>query len=221
MVALVDDYIKLTCSGIVAQSQTWSIGIWALPSWTTGPPTASQLNSISANLDAYWATWWTAIKALNGSNTTRTGSALYVYLAGQAAASGVGRTALGSPVAGTGSGNPLPTQCAAVASLRSDVAGRRGRGRCYTPLTGGSLVNNQLSSANTSAISGAYKALINSLNAYTSPSNNVGSLHVNVLSRADGTGHPVSSIVVNSRLDIQRPRADKVVANYTTIDTVP
>lgn len=221
MVATVDDFVKLTCNGVVYTGQTWSIGLWVLPTWTTGPPTAVQLNSVAANLDAYWATWWTAIKALNGSNTTRTGSGVYVYPAGDTVASTVARSTLGSPVAGTAAGNPLPTQVAAVCSLRSDIAGRRGRGRCYTPITGASLTNNQLSSANTSAISGAYKALLNSINAYTSPSNNVATLHATVLSRAEGNGHAVSSVVVNSRIDIQRTRADKVGALYTVTDTIP
>lgn len=218
---LSEEYIKHVVTGSLASGQTWSLGLWTLPTFTTGYPSQTQVNSITAALDAYWATWWTAVKPINGTNTTRTGSSTYVYLPASTAASLVARTTLGTPVAGTGTGNPLPTTVAMVASLRTDRAGRSGRGRCYTPATAAVLVNNQFSSANCATVSAAYKALINSINSYSSPGNNVSALQVVVLSRVHDSNSPVTSITVNSRPDSQRPRGDKVTSFYSPSDTIP
>jgi hypothetical protein len=139
---------------------------------------------------------------------------VYCYPVGGPTASVIGQATIASG-AGTGTSNPHPLQCAIVVSLRTSFAGRRNRGRLYLPLTSVALTAHQLTSSQCADIAGAMAAFFNSLNANSSYGD------VSIVSQV-GTGlvTKVSSVIVDSRVDVQRRRANRSVAIASNTQTV-
>jgi len=136
---------------------------------------------------------------------------IYGYPDGGPIASVIGAA---SVTGGTGTGtDELPLQCATVASLRSDFSGRSRRGRMYLPMTAGLLgVDHQFTNVAAQAIADDTAAFLSAVNAIPRTFNVV------VLSQL-GTGSvvPVTEIVVDTRVDTQRRRAqDQAVTAITS-----
>lgn len=136
---------------------------------------------------------------------------VYAYPTGGPSAAFVGSAALG--YAGTGSttcNNPL--QVALVVTLLTGLAGRRNRGRLYLPyqLSTG-LTNHQLTQSQINPIGTAF--------ADFAGGQNVGQ-QISVVSQVGaGAQNPITAVKVDSRLDVQRRRANKQTALFNT--TVP
>lgn len=116
--------------------------------------------------------------------------------------------------AGTAAAGCLPTQLAVVASLRTGLAGRANRGRSYLPNVAtvalASGVVPQMSATATAAIANAVRNYVSGLG------NDVDGGPAVVASLSQGAMVPITSIVVDSKLDVQRSRAQKIAATTTS-----
>jgi poly(3-hydroxybutyrate) depolymerase len=117
----------------------------------------------------------------------------------------------------TGSGGgSLPLQAAIVVSLRTAVNTARGRGRMYIPADGATLAAHQLSTPSPATVGAEWAGHLSRVNA------NSDTQTVSVVSTAGGVVHPVLNVIVDSRIDIQRRRANKqsIVSSSTVAVTV-
>lgn len=211
-------YVRLTASGRIAGTQSWSTGISV--SVTGGTVTQSQLNALLATfVTAFTALWNTgttlALKAANGSDVDLRSFRAYLYGPSGGTAALQAATDI-TPIPGTKATNLLPTQTALVATLLSGFPGRSNRGRMYLPWTGGGLDGtHQVTSSDTTAISNAVGAMLTAVNA------GVGSGPFGRVVIAGLRGVvDVTSVRVDSEPDIQRRRADKIIASRQVITNV-
>lgn len=210
--------VRLVASGTIAGTQTWSIGIRVAP--TAGGPFPNPINQ--ATLDT-WVTnrvinfrdWWStvqgsggaAIATLNTADTLLTALKGYYYPANSDAASVMSTPTFGTALAGTSSTN-APAQTALVASLLSTTPGRTGRGRLYLPGTGLPIAGDHRSGAGTAGGSARNTAsLLTAING----SSLAGSSVVCIVASTAGP-RPITSVRVDNRPDVQRRRADKLLA---------
>jgi len=108
----------------------------------------------------------------------------------------------GVVVTGTSS-SVHPNQIACVATLLTGAAGRSRRGRIYLPATGVPLTNGELPEANCQEIADGVASFFTAING---PG---GGTTVGVASAKLGAIAQVTQIRVDSRLDVQRRRANK------------
>jgi hypothetical protein len=203
---------KLSVTGFSASSQDWSFGLWFTSA--ASAPTAADMNAWAVETLAPTSTFFNAIKGLMGTDTQWIANKTYYYPPGVAKASVVGDAPLVSPVLGTVSSPQSPFQVALVVSLLTGLAGATHKGRCYLPCNAPLLSGRQLGSSDTLALASASSAWVNSLNALEV---------VGTITTAVVAGHaaatPIVSTRVDSRMDIQRRRTDKIAPVYTT--TIP
>lgn len=204
--------MKLVIKGHMMSSQSWSVGHWLGVS-TTGTPTASDLDAWLAGLDSIIGTWWTAIKPFNAPTVQYDATALYFVPSGSSAAT---LTSLRpqTPVVGTGAAYTSPRN-SLVVSILTGHAGKSFRGRAYVPYTGqGASTNMQAANGTVDAYANAHKALADSLRSYA-----VGSVWGNspiyIRSEKLGIATPTTTIRVDSLIDTQRRREDKIGAAYS------
>lgn len=205
--------LKIVIFGQMQQVQDWSTSITA--NWTGNSPliTAGDVQGLVLDIEAMTRTWWMTINNLEGGQTSYQGCRLYYYQAAgdRATFSGEALTTAG-PLFGGGTDN-LPMFTSLVASFRTQRVGSSFRGRSYMPLTSCALDNTgQVSQANCGVVAGAYKALLNSIDAYTSTPNNVAALEAVVASATQSELTRITQVEVNSQPDTQHRRTDKLPA---------
>lgn len=151
------------------------------------------------------------VTGLITADSAYTGVRLYAYPTGGPLATFVGEGPITSgPGHGTGS-NPLPDQCGLVVTLNTGASGRSHRGRMYLPGNGMPLgADHQLGIDQATSVANAMATFI---------SNMVGEGPVVVLSQLLGTSRPVDSVNVDTRVDIQRRRANRqaVTGHHTSV----
>jgi hypothetical protein len=122
----------------------------------------------------------------------------------------------GSPQGGTQTAIHAPQVCV-VASLRSNVAGRSGRGRTYVPYRStGVLANGTVTSAGQNAVAGYVTAIVTAVGTALA-SQSVNAAWV-IWSPKLGNSVPVASVLVGSQCDTIRHRnqnRDEVYAAFT------
>jgi hypothetical protein len=213
------DGVRLVISGHLRGSQDWSTSLWIDHGLGDPVPTQAQLTAYNTACETPVQSWITANINLWDSTTYADTLTSYFYPAGSTIATvqSPGATINVHGTATTGA----PSQLAVVHSLRTLTAGRRGRGRVYFPMTSTSAIQSdgQLSDTLCSGMAGALVSLIRSLNAINLGSTTDGGA-VSVASRAGGAYHAVSSVVVNSKIDTQRRREDKVAISHSETATV-
>lgn len=131
---------------------------------------------------------------------------VYGYPTGGPTAVSVGVAAIASG-AGTGTGQSNPNQVSIVATLRTALAGRRNRGRMYLPANAANIISGQLSSAQCTSLATAVAAFFTDIN-----SNAAGPQKVQVVSITGSVSNDVTDVSVDSKLDIQRRRANRQAA---------
>lgn len=203
--------LKLVPYGFIGGSQGWSTTISLGVSLSSGSWSLNLMTQYTAAVRVYFDTWWTAVKALNAGLVDYRGVKAFWYgnNSGRVTLSALSST---GPVPGSGASNYHPSYASLVASLRTEKPGRQGRGRSYCPATATSLQSADLQAplGTCNVVGSAYLALINSLNAYTSAPQLITSQRVVVVSAISTTVMPVTSILVNSVLDTQHRREDKL-----------
>lgn len=211
MVAPAYARLKAIIAGNIGSTQTWSVGL-SCNAGDFAPGVAamtSLVTDIRTACDAFFTTAGNPT-ALWSTDTAANEVKVYYYPASSTHATQQAQAPLG-PYAGTNGGS-LPTQTSVVASLRTGLAGRHFRGRIYWPCTGVLIGVHQLSSAQTNALSAATANFLTALNAIPLAANHWETI---VPSSNTSSGTPVTSVIVDSKLDVQRRRADKVGALYT------
>lgn len=201
---------KAVAGGFIHGTQAWSISTWLSLSGGTAP-TQNNVTTDSGNIGSQFGTWWATIKADNSPNTGLQSLSLYYYPAGATTSTLLGHDEFAS-IPGTGTGTELPSQLSLVHSYRSSTPGRSGRGRFYAPVTSGdNLTAGQMSGSRIITLGTHWKTLVDGLNALASASGQT--MRVGVASFTSGVFHPAVSLVIDSKLDTQRRREDKIGIN--------
>jgi hypothetical protein len=142
------------------------------------------------------------------------GVRVYSYNDATGKASFIADSPIGRPGRQT-AGTNLPNQCCIVVTLKTGVAGRRNTGRIYVPLTKWNVgAGGQLASTDVTNIAGWWSALFTQLNSAASPA------HVGVLSQKYGTYHSATALTCDTKVDIQRRRANRLAATSKATVTV-
>lgn len=113
-----------------------------------------------------------------------------------------------------GTGTPvMPNQCAVVASLRTGHAGRSFRGRMYLPLIKSGLgTNAEMDTFEPQIVADAVRDCISSINAGPGP--------VCVVSQTETASTPVTIVEVDSIVDTQRRRRNKMLPSTVALSIV-
>jgi hypothetical protein len=207
------DTAKITYGGTTGVAgQGWSSGFWVNFGLAV-PPTQAQWDAysilIAAIVDSRMGTLASRWDATTNYSRFRTD-----YYAGGS----LRPTLVSAPPPGgaTGSGSrTLPGFCALVASLRTGNPMRHGRGRMYLPATGITLTGDGETDGTTcTAYSTNMANMFTSVNAVPAPWITFGL--VVVASHVTGFVYPVTNVVVDSKIDVQHRRTDKLGADFIT-----
>jgi hypothetical protein len=212
------DVVKITVSGTIGSSgQTWSTSFWISVGGGT-PPTQALLDTYLTNLKPSIQTWMTALSARWSSTVVYSGLKASYFPSGALKPTLVSVT---TPTGAVGAAAvSLPGFCALVASLRSDNPTRSGRGRLYLPINAITLTTDgEVINAATSTYSSSTATMMTAVNAVAVGFSS-GSGLVVVASWKTGLTHPVKKVIVDSKIDVQHRRTDKLGADFTTTTSV-
>lgn len=119
------------------------------------------------------------------------------------------------PLSATGGSAPIrtPDQVAVVASLRTGRAGRSFRGRMYLPLNGLDIgTNSQMSAGQADAAALAVKTCIDAINDVE--------LTCVVMSATQTLATPITEVRVNTVMDTQRRRTNKIIPTHDAVQVI-
>lgn len=209
-----DNLVKLTISGKIGPSQTWSIGLWSV---APGPTTLADLQTFVNAARGHWHTFWTgAYQALISDDTSYTTLHASRYPSGTTSADLIAQSLAGA-VIGSSAIHHAP-QLALVASLRTGISGRANRGRVYLPLTGlpnADLNDHQVAASVVDAVNTDFTAFLIALDAEALGPDTWTTSIANP--RAAHAAVPVVQVVLDSKIDTQRRRADKFLPSHVSV----
>lgn len=217
------DRIRMVIEGTINSSQTWSTSLTV-----TGEPTSVALTPNQGYLDTWIqnrvvnvrdfftvGTSGSRVSDLFNAATLVTGLKAYLIPAGSDTASLLSEANFGAAIPGTGVSNH-PAQTACVASLRSTVPGRSGRGRMYLPATGAAIgATMQFSNTICTGVAGRVAQLAADLGTSSYQDAPLKSI---VASTAGA--RQITRVEVDNDPDTQRRRSDKLIASFTAVSTV-
>lgn len=200
---------RIVFRGALDGGEIWESGFWVHGSVPTSNDNAEGLAGAALGLATSTdnsGALHTCAEDLWDAFTNVSEATCYSYPNGGIAAEYIG-TNTQTPLVGSGAGR-CPNQIALVISLRSAAAGRRNRGRMYMPATGPTLsASGQVSPSVTAAVCSSWANFFGDWNALS------GNPQVSVVSRIGaGAVAPVTRVAVDSVLDTQRRRRNKVTA---------
>lgn len=208
MIGIGEGLIRLVASGSIGGSQTWSTTLWLATGDGVPGPTQAQLDAVVTTAEAATRTWANIVKNSNCAQWSYNKLDGYYYLPNTKVAAMQSEKVSASPIVGTGTAVPFVTSV--VASLRTGVAGRSGRGRIYIPATGIALNDHgQLSDTLCAQLAAGTVELIHSYNSITIPFDSL-SGKVVVASFTKNVGELVTRVIVNSMPDVQHRRTNKL-----------
>jgi hypothetical protein len=196
--------VKCVISGTLPSGEIFAFGFQMDGSGISGQLALTQLlGVVSGSLTGNFLT--TAVKALFGTGVVFTTVSLYYYNGGSTAALQAQNSGINTP--GTSAAAQLPDQCALVVSLLTGIPGRTKRGRLYLPPMSAGLMNGngQLSSATCTTVAAAMAAFFNGIRTSANGAQPV------VASATAGTKTPLTSVRVDSIVDTQRRRRNKII----------
>jgi hypothetical protein len=193
--------IKATYVGILPQGEQFQTGFWIDASGTG--VTLPELQALANNMAAHFIANSTGMRNLTTSTTLYDELRLYYYAAaGPAPATAIAVADI-SLTGNGGSSGSLPLQSALVVSLRTALVGRRYRGRMYWPMNATTLSDHQASQAQIDLLATDAKAMLDNVNGY-----DVDQFDAVVMSAVGSTRTLITRVEVDSRLDVQRRRAE-------------
>lgn len=209
---------RVTLGGVLVGAQRWSIGLSVL---ADGPAPDAAAASAFANtvFDDFVSTAWNPstsgsmkINGMVGAAGNLDSCRVYYYPTGATAATIVGASTRASN-AGLNS-ITAPPQCAVVVSLLTGLAGRANRGRIYVPGLAISLgtTTGQLTSGTPAPLA---QSIANFITLLRTRQLTTGSNSVPIVAGATGGGYPITTVRVDSVVDTQRRRRDKVTPAIT------
>lgn len=185
--------------GHLGGGERFETGVWVAQS----PATPSDANTAAATAAANFGTDLKAtLCGLILNDSGYDGVKVYSYPSGGPAATVIGDAPISAGV-GTASGGGAPNQTCVVASLRTNLSGRRYRGRMYLPANGMGLSQHQLTSSLCTSISSAMALW---LGRFKDPT------HPIILSQVGGFSTAITAVIVDSLPDVQRRHANRMVA---------
>lgn len=206
--AIPSGYSRSTFYGTLPGGDIFNFSLWANEAPADQAATQAQADAFATEFKVSPGTNVSAWQICS-TTTTFSGVRVYSYLDTTGKATHIADSAIGQ--AGTASsGSTLPNQCCVVVTLKSAVAGRRSQGRIYLPCTNQALSSPPaLSTAIVTGLANWMADLIHRLNSH------IGSQKIGVLSQVGATFQPFTTVKVDSKIDIQRRRANKGVISYT------
>lgn len=202
--------VKAVFAGNIQGGEVFAHSLW----WDFGSqPSQTDLNTLLTNMRLTFNSQIgvTGVKSNLPTTTAYTSLTLYSY-AGGAHADLVAGPDTGVSCTGTGSA-ALPNQICMVMSLLTGIPGRSNRGRSYLP--GPAIVNlvstGQAGSSGTTSIITAWAAFVNGMEAGGGGSP---AIKLVVASAVRGTLTEVTTLQIDSKLDVQRRRSFKQVVGF-------
>lgn len=213
-----EDTVKFVSKGTIGSTgQSWSCGFTVNVGAGT-PVTQALLDTYAASVHTPVDTFWNAISAFWSSTVIYKQLLAYFYPGGSASPSFVSAPTVSGAV-GSGAAN-LPGFCSLVASLRSTTPTRSGRGRMYLPINKESVTTDgEASSAHVTLASVQTATLITAVNGIA-PGFSSLSGDVAVASAAQNQCYNIAKVIVDSKIDVQHRRTDKLGADFTTTTPV-
>lgn len=208
---MADEWAHYVVHGKAPGGEIFQFGTWvAMPAAFTDQDDAN--GAVGEVINAFVDHALPAMVTKVQSDTIFEGIRVYGYH-GYGSLSYVQAEGVIAPEDGTGTSSlpQLPLQSCIVASLRSDVPGRSGRGRMYVPITASDLNNHEYQAAYCTSLAEGIASWFNIDNAN-------GAVHGfhSVRSIAKAAGYQIARIVVDSRPDIQRRRADREAIGFSS-----
>jgi len=203
-------YVRVVARGVVDLTQTWSIGFSVA---NDGTATSAELLTYITAVDPLLITFFHGVAITNTMWDTATSyTSLKAYSYPAVGESTTQASIFSAGVTGT-SGNGMPRQCAAVVSLRSGLGGRANRGRFFLPATSTSAVSTQgqMTLGKCQAVAALAKTLFDATNALSIGSS---AAILTIASRDSGAHTLVTGLSVDSKIDTQRRRTDKIPALF-------
>lgn len=209
--------LKFQFSGnLLSGADNWSTG-FNCP--VAGAPTVADLNAMALGALIYFRDqYWTSVAVqvlIHPSTSLRTCKVSWVDASGLTLV--VGQADLAVPAVGTSPTVPLPSECAIVCSLRTGVAGARGRGRMYLP---GFAVN--VMSSTGFLVVGSQTAILQRMQIFFDDFNaDVTLPRAGVATQVGSAVNPITSIQVGSVVDSQRRRRNGYPEVYQSAVLAP
>lgn len=206
--------VRQTFKGTINGVQTWSTSLWFQYSGSPAAPSAADVAAgmtSSSDLEGFVDVLWAALSEYMAPNTIMQTWTVDVY--GEDPATPASATAQ-TPFAVAGSGQPhLPPECALVASLKTGRGGASFRGRMYLPLLALQVSNQgQASDVAATDVATAVAAYLTSVNGHDFEGG--GAIGYELLAAVNsvqlGLSTPITSVQVDTRIDAQRRREDKL-----------
>jgi len=215
-VSIVEGAIRVVLSGTMPGDEIWASGFWLVGAATQDTDAMIDLAADITDSMAYAGSASAMSRVASNLWSAETSwnlTTCYQYNDGTAHASVMGSFELATPLSGS-AGYHLPNQCAVVISLRTNFPSRRARGRMFMPCTGAQLDGGgQLLEAEPGAEALAWASNIENLNTLLPEA------VVSVVSTVGSSAQQVTSVVVKSRLDVMRSRANRQV--FETVASHP
>jgi hypothetical protein len=191
---------KVVIAGSGAQTEIFETGFWLIGADVSSAADANLLCASISEIIADSGDHETAVSNLLNADFQYDEVRSYTYT-GSSTATWVGRADMS--ISGS-SASRGPLQQCVVATLLTGLSGRRNRGRMYWPASGlATQTGYQVSASVVTALSQQLADIFNEING------NEAAGVVSVVSQTGSTSHPVTSVRVDSKPDIQRRRANK------------
>jgi hypothetical protein len=205
-------YVRLVVQGSTKTVQSWSCGMSFTNDGTaTGPGMLTWLTTV----DGLVKTWLAGTIATTLWDTTTVYNRLSAYSYPAA-----GHSATTASISSTGTTGTAPglgtSQLAQVFSLRSGVSGRKGRGRFYMPATNREVptIDGQIAGATLTALGNEFKTFVDAMNLLTIAGKPA---ILCIAGKASGVTDVATDVVLNSKIETQRRRQDKIVSDSTKV----
>lgn len=222
--AALSGYSRNTFYGHLPSGEIFNWSLWANGAPIGAAATQTQANSLAATAKLAGngvnnVVPWKLLGADSGLDGVR----VYSYQEDNTRATNIADASIGM-VGNSTATALLPNQCAVVVTLKSAIAGRRHQGRIYIPINKWQLSSQaQLSLTDATGIAGWFAELLGRINPMLPSASKVGILSrvgMNFTPPRDPTFQACVSVTVDTKIDIQRRRANKAPANNRFTQTV-
>lgn len=208
--------VRVVFHGTAPGGEIWETGFWMM---NTGVVSQANADALAFTLVAEFnatddsGAMRITMQQIGGATYSWTTIRVYAYPDGGTKAAFIGESVLATPVAGLHS-TVLPNQCALVLTLLTGAAGRSQRGRMYLPCNALNLqTSGQAAPTDISPIAAAWAKAFTDINASTTGK-------IVVVSQKLVAARNVTSVRADTKIDIQRRRANKQQAVATFSDPV-
>lgn len=207
-------YSRSTFYGYLPGGEIFNFSLWANEAPADQAATQAQANAFATELVVAQTAGQTPPWNLMTTDSGFSGVRVYSYATGTGKATYIADQTAAKP--GTQlSPAILPNQCALVVTLKSATAGRSNQGRIYLPLTNTTLqTGGQVANTVASGVANWTANFISRLNSH------IGTQRIGILSQKYGHFQPITTCTCDTRIDIQRRRANKLIPVSRTTSPV-